>query len=79
MSDDYTPYALIADDDALIRMDAVDILSDAGFTVLRARLDELAARGLIRLVNRSAANFYIVDGLTQAGRERLGLGNRHGR
>ncbi|WEK04583.1 MAG: response regulator [Candidatus Devosia phytovorans] len=36
MSDDYTPYALVADDDALIRMDAADILADAGFRVHEA-------------------------------------------
>jgi CheY-like chemotaxis protein len=36
MSDDYTPYALVADDDAIIRMDAADILSDAGFRVHEA-------------------------------------------
>ncbi|SMQ85498.1 Response regulator receiver domain-containing protein [Devosia lucknowensis] len=36
MSDDYTPYALVADDDPLIRMDASDILQDAGFRVHEA-------------------------------------------
>lgn len=36
MSDDYTPFALVADDDALIRMDAVDILETAGFRVYEA-------------------------------------------
>lgn len=36
MSDAYTPYALVADDDAMIRMDAVDILEDAGFRVHEA-------------------------------------------
>lgn len=30
------PYALIADDDAIIRMDAADILEDAGFRVYEA-------------------------------------------
>jgi len=34
--DDYTPYALVADDDALIRMDAADILENAGFRVHEA-------------------------------------------
>ncbi len=36
MSDDFTPYAFVADDDALIRMDAADILTDAGFRVHEA-------------------------------------------
>jgi CheY-like chemotaxis protein len=36
MSDDYTPYALVADDDAMIRMDAADILQEAGFRVHEA-------------------------------------------
>lgn len=36
MSDDFTPYALIADDDAIVRMLAADILSEAGFRVLEA-------------------------------------------
>ncbi|MBP0618260.1 response regulator [Jiella mangrovi] len=31
MSDDFAPYAIVADDDALVRMDAADILEDAGF------------------------------------------------
>lgn len=31
MSNEFTPYAIVADDDALIRMDATDILEDAGF------------------------------------------------
>lgn len=31
MNDEFTPYALVADDDALIRMDAADILNEAGF------------------------------------------------
>jgi NAD(P)-dependent dehydrogenase (short-subunit alcohol dehydrogenase family) len=31
MTDDTTPHALVVDDDALIRMDAADILLDAGF------------------------------------------------
>lgn len=34
--DDYTPYALVADDDVMIRMDASDILQDAGFRVHEA-------------------------------------------
>jgi len=33
MSDNFTPYALIVDDDVIIRMDAVDILETAGFRV----------------------------------------------
>lgn len=36
MHNDYTPYALVADDDALIRMDAAGILEDAGFRVYEA-------------------------------------------
>jgi len=36
MSDELTPYALVADDDALIRMDASDILQNAGFRVHEA-------------------------------------------
>jgi len=36
MSNDYTPYALIADDNAIIRLDAVDILEGAGFRVYEA-------------------------------------------
>lgn len=36
MSDDFTPYALIADDDAIIRMDAAEILEQAGFRVYEA-------------------------------------------
>jgi CheY-like chemotaxis protein len=36
MSNEYTPYALIADDDAIIRLDAVDILEGAGFRVYEA-------------------------------------------
>ena len=36
MTDDFTPYALVADDDVLIRMDASDILQDAGFRVHEA-------------------------------------------
>lgn len=36
MSDNYTPFALVADDDVFIRMDAVDILERAGFRVKEA-------------------------------------------
>lgn len=36
MSDDFTSYALIADDDALIRMDVACILQDAGYRVHEA-------------------------------------------
>jgi len=36
MSDDFSPFALVADDDALIRMDAVSILEDAGFRAYEA-------------------------------------------
>ena len=34
--DDYVPFALVADDNALIRMDVVSILEDAGFRVYEA-------------------------------------------
>ena len=37
MSGNFTPYALVADDDGLIRMDAADILEDAGFRVHEAK------------------------------------------
>ncbi|MGU3422944.1 response regulator [Methylobacterium sp. D54C] len=30
------PYALVVDDDSMIRMDAVDILEEAGFTTFEA-------------------------------------------
>ena len=36
MTDDYTAYALVADDDVMIRLDASDILQDAGFKVHEA-------------------------------------------
>lgn len=36
MSNDYTPFALVTDDDALIRMEAAAILEDAGFRVYEA-------------------------------------------
>lgn len=36
MTDDTTPYALVVDDDALIRMDAADIIEEAGFRPLEA-------------------------------------------
>ena len=36
MSDDLAPFALVADDDAIIRMDAADILAEAGFRVYEA-------------------------------------------
>ena len=31
------PYALVVDDDALLRMDVVDILTDAGFRTFEAQ------------------------------------------
>lgn len=34
--DDTAPYALVVDDDGLIRMDAMDILADAGFRTFEA-------------------------------------------
>jgi len=36
MSENKTPYALVVDDDALILMDASDILREAGFRPLEA-------------------------------------------
>lgn len=36
MSTEFTPYALVADDDGLIRMDVADILTEAGFRVHEA-------------------------------------------
>ncbi|MBD8555089.1 response regulator [Rhizobium sp. CFBP 8762] len=36
MQDNLTPYALVADDDPLLRMDASDILQEAGFRVHEA-------------------------------------------
>ena len=36
MTDAEKPYALVADDDALIRMDAAQILEEAGFNVFEA-------------------------------------------
>jgi CheY-like chemotaxis protein len=36
MSDDKIPFALVADDDALVRMNSADILDGAGFHVLEA-------------------------------------------
>lgn len=36
MSNEFSPYALVADDDALIRMDVAHILQDAGFRVHEA-------------------------------------------
>lgn len=36
MSDDYTPVALMADDDPIIRMKTSDTLEDAGFRVYEA-------------------------------------------
>ena len=38
MPDDYTPFALVSDDDTIIRMDAAHILEDAGFRVYEASL-----------------------------------------
>lgn len=42
MSEEHTPFALVVDDDALIRMDAADILEEAGFRVLQAATPEQA-------------------------------------
>lgn len=46
MTDDDMPFALVADDDALVRMDAADILQDAGFRVLEAASVEEALKTL---------------------------------
>ncbi|MCZ0964579.1 response regulator [Paracoccus benzoatiresistens] len=43
LMDRHSPYALVADDDALIRMDACDILKDAGFRCYEAATSEKAA------------------------------------
>lgn len=40
--DRFSPYALVADDDALIRMDASSILKDAGFRCYEAATAEIA-------------------------------------
>lgn len=50
MDEGFAPYALIVDDDVLIRLDAVDILGQAGFRTLEAgdateALAVLEARG----------------------------------
>ena len=42
MSNDFTPFALVVDDDALIRIDALNILEEAGFRVLEATTPEEA-------------------------------------
>lgn len=42
MSEENTPFALVVDDDALIRMDAADILEEAGYRVLEAATPEEA-------------------------------------
>lgn len=42
MSEEHTPFALVVDDDALIRMDAANILEEAGFRVLEAATPEEA-------------------------------------
>lgn len=41
--DRHSPYALVADDDALIRMDACEILKEAGFRCYEAATAEQAA------------------------------------
>jgi len=46
-------------------------LSDADARALRDTFESLEARGLIRILNKSAANFYVVDGLTPAGKAAL--------
>lgn len=52
MSDNYTPYALVADDDVIIRMDAVNILETAGFRVKEASNVEEALELLESDANR---------------------------
>lgn len=47
-SDPNEPYALVVDDDGLIRMDAMDILQDAGFRTFEARDGDKAMELLAR-------------------------------
>lgn len=42
LSTEHTPFALVVDDDAIIRLDATDILEEAGFRVLEAANPEEA-------------------------------------
>jgi CheY-like chemotaxis protein len=46
MSDDFSPYALVVDDEPIIRMDAADILEDAGFRTYQARNGDEALAAL---------------------------------
>jgi len=56
MSDDFTPYALVTDDEALIRMDAAAILQDAGFRTFEAcNVDEAVA-----ILERSAESIQLL-------------------
>lgn len=56
MSDDFTPYALIADDDALIRMDVADLLQEAGFRVHEAaNVDEA-----LSILDRAGASIQLL-------------------
>lgn len=56
MTGNNTPYALVADDDLIIRMDAVDILEKAGFRVKEAGNVEEA----LKLLNENAERFQLL-------------------
>lgn len=56
MSDDYTPFALVADDDPIIRMETSDILEDAGFRVYEAGSAEEA----IEILTRAATSIQLL-------------------
>lgn len=54
--DRMSPYALVADDDALIRMDACDILKDAGFRCYEAATGEKA----VEVLNKFGQNVQLL-------------------
>lgn len=56
MPDDYTPFALVADDDPIIRMETSDILEDAGFRVYEAGSAEEA----IEILTRAATSIQLL-------------------
>jgi len=56
MTDNSIPYALVAEDDAIIRMDAVDILESAGFRVKEASNVEEA----LGLLNEDGERFHLL-------------------
>ncbi|MDM7852483.1 response regulator [Pseudochrobactrum kiredjianiae] len=53
MTDNSIPYALVAEDDVIIRMDAIDILETAGFRIIEASNVEEA----LKLLNDDAEKF----------------------